>query len=104
MLRLLSDQNFSGDLVRGLMLRRRDLDADRVQDIGMMGTSDADVLAWAAEHDRVVVTHDRATMPEAAFQRILADLSMPGLIVVNDALPAKACHRRAVSDLSLRRA
>ncbi len=38
MLRLLSDENFNGDIVRGLFLRRPDLDLDRVQGIGLEET------------------------------------------------------------------
>ena len=35
MLRLLSDENFSGDIIRGLMLRQPQLDLSRVQDVGL---------------------------------------------------------------------
>ena len=35
MLRLLSDENFNGDIVRGLGLRQPDLDLLRVQDVGL---------------------------------------------------------------------
>jgi len=38
MLRLLSDENFNGDIVRGLFLRQPDLDLLRVQDIGKAGS------------------------------------------------------------------
>jgi len=32
--RLLADENFNGDIVRGLLLRQPDLDIVRVQDVG----------------------------------------------------------------------
>ncbi len=35
MLRLLSDENFNGDIVRGLFLCLPDLDLQRVQDVGL---------------------------------------------------------------------
>ena len=35
MVRLLSDENFNGDIVRGMLLRRPDLDLIRVQDVGL---------------------------------------------------------------------
>ena len=35
MLRLLADENFSGDIVRGLLLRQPDLDLVRAQDVGL---------------------------------------------------------------------
>jgi hypothetical protein len=34
MLRLLSDENFNGDIVRGLLLRNPELDLLRIQDLG----------------------------------------------------------------------
>ena len=37
MLRLLADENFHGDIVRGLLLRQPDLDLVRVQDVGLTG-------------------------------------------------------------------
>jgi len=62
MLRLLADENFNDDIVRGLWLRQPDLDMVRVQDAGLAGADDPDVLAWAALNHRIVLTHDRATM------------------------------------------
>ena len=64
MWRLLSDENFNGDILRGLSLRQPALDVVRTQDVGLEGVDDSAVLAWAAEHHRVLLTHDRATMPE----------------------------------------
>lgn len=37
MLRLLADENFNGDIVRGLLLQKPDLDVIRVQDVGLFG-------------------------------------------------------------------
>ena len=34
MLKLLADENFNGDIVRGLFLRRPELDLVRIQDVG----------------------------------------------------------------------
>ena len=48
MIRLVSDENFNGDIVRGLLLRRPDLDLVRIQDVGLEGAEDPAVLAWAA--------------------------------------------------------
>ncbi|MBM4093944.1 MAG: hypothetical protein FJ276_31735, partial [Planctomycetes bacterium] len=70
MLRLLADENFNGDIVRGLLLRQPDIDIVRVQDVELAGAGDPDILAWAAENDRVVLTHDRATMPSHAHERV----------------------------------
>ncbi|MHC5727126.1 MAG: hypothetical protein ACYTXY_23910 [Nostoc sp.] len=40
MLKLLSDENFNGDIVRGLFLRQPNLDLLRVQDVGLQEVDD----------------------------------------------------------------
>ncbi|MGK7898379.1 MAG: DUF5615 family PIN-like protein [Xenococcus sp. (in: cyanobacteria)] len=84
MLSLLSDENFNGDIIRGLFLRQPDLDLVRVQDVGLQEVDDPSILAWAAENNRIVVTHDRATMPDFAYERLVNKELMAGLFVVND--------------------
>ena len=58
MLRLLADENFHGDIVRGLLLRKPDIDIVRLQDIGLDGAEDPEILGWAAENNRIILTHD----------------------------------------------
>jgi predicted nuclease of predicted toxin-antitoxin system len=97
MLRLLSDENFNGVIVRGLLLRRPDLALIRVQDVGLDEADDPAVLAWAAANDRIVLTHDRATMPDFAYVRVEAGQPMPGLFVLNDRFPV----RQAIDEILL---
>ena len=60
MLHLVSDENFNGDIVRGLLLRHPTLDLHRVQDVGLEEADDPPtILAWAAANNRIVVTHDQ---------------------------------------------
>jgi hypothetical protein len=87
MLRLLADENFNGDIVRGLLLRQPELDIVRIQDVDLAGADDPEVLAWAAENDRIVLTHDRATMASYAYERVTAGSAMPGVFLLNDRLP-----------------
>jgi predicted nuclease of predicted toxin-antitoxin system len=97
MWRLLSDENFNGDIVRGLLLRQPTLNIVRTQDVGLEGADDPTVLAWAAEHRRILLTHDRATMPDFSYQRILANDLMAGVWVVNDRLSI----RQAIEEILL---
>ena len=87
MLKLVSDENFNGDILRGLYRRRPNLDMVRVQDIGLKATPDSDILAWAAAEDRIVLTHDFDTMPFFAYSRVKAGHSMPGVFLVSDLMP-----------------
>lgn len=97
MWRLLSDENFNGDILRGILLRQPLLDVVRTQDVDLEGADDPDVLAWAAEHRRILLTHDRATMPDFAYQRILTNEFMSGVLVVNDRLSM----RQAIEEILL---
>lgn len=97
MLRLLADQNFNNDIVRGVRIRNPAVDFVRVQDFDLSQAEDAEVLAWAAEYNYIVVTHDRATMPDFAYERILAELPMSGVFVINDRLSV----RDAIDELLL---
>lgn len=83
MLRLATDEDFNNRIVRGLLRRQPDLDILRVQDAGLAGKSDEEVLAWAASEGRILITHDVTTMKQAAYDRIAAGLPMPGVFEVS---------------------
>jgi hypothetical protein len=83
MLRLATDEDFNNRIVRGLMRRQPDLDILRVQDAGLAGKSDEDVLAWAASEGRILITHDVTTMKLNAYDRIAAGLPMPGVFEIS---------------------
>jgi predicted nuclease of predicted toxin-antitoxin system len=97
MLSLLSDENFNADVARGVLLRRPGLDLLSVQDVGLGQAEDPAILEWAAAHHRILLTHDRATMPDFAYARVLAGQPMPGVFVLNDRLPI----RLAIDELLL---
>lgn len=84
MLRLLGDENFNGEIIRGLVRAQPDLSLVRVQDVGLLGADDPRILAWAAENNRILLTHDRATIPAFAYVRVRAGEPMPGVFVVDD--------------------
>jgi predicted nuclease of predicted toxin-antitoxin system len=97
MLRFLSDENFSGDIVRGLFLRQPNLDLLRVQDVGLRELDDPAILDWAANNERILLTHDRATMPDFAYDRLLKGQQMSGVFLINDRMPT----RQAIDELLL---
>jgi len=87
MLRFAADENFNGDIVRGLLRRNPKLDIVRVQDVGLSGADDPSVLQWAADQGRIVVTHDLSTLAKHAFQRVAAGQPMPGIFEVKSVAP-----------------
>ena len=70
MLRLASDADVHGEIIRGLRRRRPEIDLVRVQDALAQATPDHEVLAWAAAEGRVLITNDRGTMIGCAHQRV----------------------------------
>ena len=87
MIAFLADENFHSAIIRGLRRREPDVDVVRVQDVGLSGADDVAVLAWAASHGRVLLTHDVKTIAEPAYERVDQGLAMPGVFVVPDSLP-----------------
>lgn len=87
MLKLASDENFDGAILRGLFRRYAGLDITRVQDVALNATSDAEILEWAAANDCILLTHDRDTVPFFAYSRVRAQQPMPGVFLVSDRMP-----------------
>jgi len=83
MLRLATDEDFNNRIVRGLLRRQPDIDLVRIQDAGLAGRDDEEVLAWAASEKRILITHDVTTMKETAYDRIAAGLPMPGVFEIS---------------------
>ena len=82
MFKFLADHNLHDAIVRGLLRRKPDLDIVLVRNLGLAEASDRDILDWAASEGRIVLTHDRQTMPRYANERVHAVKAMPGLFVI----------------------
>lgn len=87
MIRFLSDEDFNRRILRGLRRRMPSLDIVRVQDVGLITRPDTEVLEWAANENRVVLTHDITTMSKYAFDRVNQELPMPGVIEISQDIP-----------------
>ena len=83
----LADEGFNRDIVRGVIARDPAIIIERVQEVGLSGASDPDVLEWAAQSRRVVLTHDENTMLADANSRLFSGLRMPGIVVVHQDMP-----------------
>jgi len=97
MLRLATDENFNNDIVRGLLRIKPDLDIVRIQDIGLSGADDPTVLEWAAQENRILLTHDVSTITQYAYQRVKAGQRMPGIFEVSRSLAIRV----AIEDILL---
>ncbi len=102
MLRLISDEDVHGDVLRGLWRRAPDLDLVRAMDVGLSRTPDPVVLEWAARENRILITQDRSTLVGSAWARVKAGEPMPGVLamrphatigqVIEDILLVAACE------------
>lgn len=97
MLRFLADEDFNNRIVRGLLRRQPDLDIVRVQDISLGGAPDAVVLAWAAQEERILLTHDVSTVTRIAYERMAAGGEIAGVIEVSQS----AALGQAIEDILL---
>jgi hypothetical protein len=80
--RLLTDENFNSSILRGLIRRLPKLDVVRIQDVGLIHADDPTILEWAANEQRILLTHDVATITVYAYERIKNGLPMPGVVEV----------------------
>ena len=87
MLRLVSDENFNNNIVRGLLRQKWDVDLVRVQDVGLSGADDRTILEWAAGQNRILLTHDVSTITKYAYERIETGQAMPGVFEVRRTAP-----------------
>jgi Domain of unknown function (DUF5615) len=84
MLRLASDADVHGEIIRGLRRRVPQIDLLRVQDALSEGTQDRDVLAWAAAENRILISNDRNTMIGLAYEQVAAGRLVPGIIATTN--------------------
>src|SRR5437764_371978 len=96
-MRLLADENFNAYIVRALLSAIPDLDLVYTQHTMMAGASDPMLLEWAAQENRILLTHDVRTMRRFAYARIAAGKRMPGLFLI----PAGAPRDRVLEDLRI---
>ena len=87
MIKLLADENFDNNIVRGLFRRNPEIDIVRVQDVGLSGKDDPTVLEWAAQEERILLTHDVATITRYAYDRVRQGQPMPGVIEISTDAP-----------------
>lgn len=97
MLRYAADENINWDILNGLRLRNPDIDVATAQERSMRGEKDTDVLEWAAQEGRILLTHDVNTMRGLAYERIRRGQPTPGVFII----PEDYSVGQAIDDLEL---
>src|SRR5437879_3487146 len=83
--RFQADENLNAKIISGLLRREPSLDFQSARAAKILGLSDPDVLSIAARDGRILVSHDRETMP-AHFSRFIAESTVAGLLLVSQNL------------------
>jgi predicted nuclease of predicted toxin-antitoxin system len=92
----LADADLNEDIVTGILRREPAIDFQTATAAGLEGLPDPEVLAIAAEGGRVLVSHDRKTMPQH-FADFIAMQNSPGLLIVSQ----RAAVETAIEELIL---
>ena len=83
--RFVADADFNHKIIVGLRRREPSVDFLSAHDGGMVGLPDPDVIGVAADAGRVLVSHDRKTMP-GHFAKFRETRSGSGIIIVSQSL------------------
>jgi predicted nuclease of predicted toxin-antitoxin system len=81
-IRYQADADLNEDMVTGARRRAPELDFQTAQEAGLENLADPEVLALAAQSGRILVTHDRRTMP-THFGTFIETQQSPGLFIIS---------------------
>ncbi len=81
-----ADYDLNQEIVRILCHREPMIDFQTAHKAGLEGINDDQVLAIAALEGRILVSHDRKTMP-LHFTQFISNQISPGLILISQDLP-----------------
>ncbi|NER96677.1 MAG: hypothetical protein F6J86_23005 [Symploca sp. SIO1B1] len=85
-IRFQADADLRQAIVTGSLRRQPKLDFRSANEARLEGIKDADVLAIAARESRVLVTHDRKTMP-TEFGQFITSQTSSGVLILSQNLP-----------------
>ncbi len=81
-----ADADLNQVIVTGVLRREPTVDFQTAFAAGLEGITDPDVLAISAEQERVLVSHDRKTMP-SEFAKFITSKRSSGVIIISRRLP-----------------
>jgi predicted nuclease of predicted toxin-antitoxin system len=84
--RFQADADLKQAIVTGVIRRQPSLDFQSANEAKLEDMKDPEVLALAARNNRVLVTHDRKTMP-IEFGRFIMSQTSSGVLILSQSLP-----------------
>ena len=86
--RFQADENLNAKIIMGLARREPLLEFQTAKNAGILGKPDPEVLAIAARDGRILVSHDRETMP-GHFATFAARSTSAGVLIVSQNLEVR---------------
>jgi predicted nuclease of predicted toxin-antitoxin system len=83
-----ADADLNQAIVTGVLRREPTIDFQTAFSAGLEGVKDPEVLAIAAQQERILVSHDRKTMP-LEFAEFILNNQSSGVIIVSRKLPTE---------------
>ena len=83
--RFQADADFNRKILSGIRRREPSIDFQSARDGNIIGLTDPEVLLAAAEDHRILVSHDRRTMP-GYFAKFIGMRSSSGVIILSQSL------------------
>lgn len=83
-----ADADLNQAIVTGVLRREPKVDFQTASTAGLEGLKDLEVLSIAAQQVRILVSHDRRTMPSAFAEFIIGNHSS-GVIIVSRKVPVE---------------
>lgn len=79
--RFQADADLNEDIAAGVVRREPTIDFQTAEEANLRGLSDPQVLSLAAQENRILVTHDRRTMP-LHFADFIVNQKSPGVLII----------------------
>ena len=83
-----ADADLNQAIVTGVLRREPTIDFQTAFAAGLEGVKDPEVLAITAQQERILVSHDRKTMP-SKFASFIVSNQSSGVIIVSRKLPTE---------------
>ena len=95
-IRFQADADLNQAIVTGVIRQKSDINFQTATEAGLEGLQDSAVLALSANQQRILVTHDRRTMP-TEFAEFLVEKQSSGVLIVS----RKSILKTVIEDLVL---
>ncbi len=88
-IRYLADEDLRYQIVEAVHRLEPAIDISTVQEMGMSGHSDAEILEYAHQNQMILVSHDVNTLKGLAEKRIKAGQGVTGVFLVLQRMPTR---------------